>query len=79
LAYKRWSLTIAEDRGQPDIFGVTLGVTLSALFELPPCYAFDAKNRCESPIFIVIIRLSRILIRFRVPHYRIGRERRDSS
>jgi hypothetical protein len=26
---------IAEDRGHPDILGVTLGVTLSALFELP--------------------------------------------
>jgi hypothetical protein len=35
LAYKRWSLTIAEDRGQPDISGVTLGVTLGALLELP--------------------------------------------
>jgi hypothetical protein len=45
LAYKRGSLTIAEDRGQPNIFGVTLGVTPSALFELPPHFAFDAKNR----------------------------------
>ena len=36
LAYKRWSLAIAEDRGQPDISGVTLGVTLGALLELPP-------------------------------------------
>ena len=36
LAYKRWSLTIAEDRRQPDIFGVTLGVTLGVLLELPP-------------------------------------------
>jgi hypothetical protein len=36
LAYKRWSLTIAEDRGQPDISGVTLGVTLGVLLELPP-------------------------------------------
>ena len=35
LAYKRWSLTIAEDRGQPDISGVTFGVTLVALLELP--------------------------------------------
>jgi hypothetical protein len=36
LAYKPWSLTIAEGRGQPDIFGVTLGVTLGVLLELPP-------------------------------------------
>jgi hypothetical protein len=35
----------AEDRGQPDILAVTLGVTPSALFELPPRFAFDAKNR----------------------------------
>ena len=68
LAYKRWSLTIAEDRGQPDIFGVTLGVTLSALFELPPCCAVDVKSRCESRIFIVLIRLSRVLVRFRMPN-----------
>ena len=45
LAYKRWSLTIAEDRGQPDISGVTFGVTLGALLELPPGgSAFDAKK-----------------------------------
>jgi hypothetical protein len=25
LVYKRWSLTIAEGRGQPEISGVTLG------------------------------------------------------
>ena len=36
LAYKPWSLTIAEGRGQLDIFGVTLGVTLGVLLELPP-------------------------------------------
>jgi hypothetical protein len=36
LAYKRWPLTIADDRGQPEIFGVTLGVTLGVLLELPP-------------------------------------------
>ena len=35
-AYKGGPLTIAEDRGQPDIFGVTLGVTLGVLLELPP-------------------------------------------
>jgi hypothetical protein len=35
-AYKGWSLTIAEDRGQPDISGVTLGVTEDAWIELPP-------------------------------------------
>src|ERR1700678_2189861 len=28
LAYKRWSLTIAQVRYQPAILGVTLGVTL---------------------------------------------------
>jgi hypothetical protein len=50
LAYNRSSLTIAEDRGQPDISGVTFGVTLGPLFELPPCYAIDAKNQCESHI-----------------------------
>jgi hypothetical protein len=27
---------IAEGRGQPNILGVTLGVTLGVLFELPP-------------------------------------------
>ena len=34
-AYNQWSLTIAEDRGQADILGVTSGVTLGAQFELP--------------------------------------------
>jgi len=35
LAYNRSSLTIAEDRGQPDISGATFGVTLGPLFALP--------------------------------------------
>jgi hypothetical protein len=42
LAYKRWSLTIAEDRGQPDISGVTLGVTQSTELELPSLSALIA-------------------------------------
>jgi hypothetical protein len=34
----KWrSLTIGKVRYQPDIFGVTLGVTLDALSELPQC------------------------------------------
>jgi hypothetical protein len=36
LAYKQWSLTIAEDRWQPAILGVTFGVTEDAQMELPP-------------------------------------------
>jgi hypothetical protein len=48
LTYKRWSLTIAEVREQPDISGVTSGVTLGPPFELPRCYSFDAKNQYES-------------------------------
>ena len=35
LAYKRWSLTIAEDRGDPDFFGVTSGVTLGPPLSYP--------------------------------------------
>jgi len=40
LAYRRWSLTIAEDRGHPYISGVTSGVTLGALLELPRWLCF---------------------------------------
>jgi hypothetical protein len=44
LAYNLRSLTIAEDRGQLDISGVTSGVTLDAQFELPRrCAALTPK------------------------------------
>jgi hypothetical protein len=44
LAYNLRSLTIAEVRGQPDISGVTSGVTLDAQFELPRrCAALTPK------------------------------------
>jgi hypothetical protein len=44
LAYNLRSLTIAEDRGQPDISGVTSGVTFNAQFELPRrCAALTPK------------------------------------
>ena len=50
LAYKRWSLTIAEDRGQPDIFGVTLGVTQSGELQLPHGARLIA-CLCENKVF----------------------------
>src|SRR5882757_10151193 len=52
LAYKRWSLMIAEDRGQPDILGVTSGLTLGALSELPPVVVhLMPKNRRENCLY----------------------------
>ena len=48
LACKRWSLTIAEDRGQPDILGVTSGVTLGAQFELPRCMRLTQKIAAQA-------------------------------
>ena len=48
LAYKRWSLAIAEDRGQPDILGVTSGVTLGAQFELPRCMRLTQKIAAQA-------------------------------
>ena len=50
LAYKRWSLTIAEGRGQPDISGVTFGVTQSGELELPHEARLIA-CLCENKVF----------------------------
>ena len=67
LAYKRWSLAIAEDRGQPDISGVTFGVTLGALLELPPrsaTHRLPVRTKC----LLALASLSTALIRFRMPN-----------
>jgi hypothetical protein len=62
----------AEDRGHSDISGVTFGVTLGALLELPPGgSAFDAKKLAPKRYANPSDSHSRVLIRFRNLHFRI--------
>jgi hypothetical protein len=58
LAYKRWSLTIAEDWGQPDILGVTLRVTGDARIALPRGTAFCGGRASGKTHVTTLLRLS---------------------
>src|SRR5882757_6536049 len=66
LAYKRWSLMIAEDRGQPEISGVTLGVTEDAPAELPPKLCSAQERWREKSVLTPQLKYFRTWVRFRV-------------
>jgi hypothetical protein len=67
-ADKRWSLTIAEDLGQPNISGVTLGVTQSGELELPPTERDSSLACAKTKGLLGPASLSTALIRFRMPN-----------
>jgi hypothetical protein len=51
LPMTRYRYRHRDDRGQPDIFGVTFGVTLGPPFELPRCYSLVRKISTKAAVF----------------------------